>query len=348
LRAWTKEAKLARMSEPRVVADRILIVLLGAIGDVTRGLPFVTRLRRGYPEAKIAWAVEPIAAPLVHGHPALDEVIVFDRPRWPWSVLPFLRQVRRFRPDLTIDLQSHLKSGVITRWSGAPVRLGFHRDNSREGNWRLLTDHVGPFAELSSKLKQFLAFGDWLGLPAAPVDFGLALSGEESARVESLLADVPRPFIAAFLGSSCESRLWFADRTAAVIDRAARRGIATVLVGGPGDVELAAEVEKLAQARVWNLAGKTSLRDLFGIFRHARAAFGPDSGPMHIAAAVGCRVVSLWGATSAARSAPWQSEELVIEGHADCSPCYRKSCPIGRQCMQTIAVERVAQSLLNA
>lgn len=333
------------MDETRVVADRILIVLLGAIGDVVRGLPLLTRLRRGYPEAFIAWAVEPISAPLVQGHPALDQVVVFDRPHWPRTFLPFLRDVRRLRCELTIDLQSHLKSGVISRVSGAPVRLGFDRDQAREGNWRFNTDHVELPEGCTSKLLQFQAFGDWLNLPVGPIDFGLQLASEEEERVEQLLADVPRPFIAAFVGSSCESRLWFPDRTAAVIDRAARRDLATVLIGGPGDVAFAQEVDEQAKARVWNLAGKTSLRDVAGIFSRALAAFGPDSGPMHIASAVGCPVVSMWGATSAARSAPWGSEDGVIVGEAPCMPCYRKTCAIGRQCMQVITVDAVASRL---
>ncbi|HYD48866.1 MAG TPA: glycosyltransferase family 9 protein, partial [Terriglobales bacterium] len=159
---------------------------------------------------------------------------------------------------------------------------------------------------------------------------------------------VPQPFLAAFVGSSCSSRLWFPDRTAAVIDWAARRGIATVLLGGSGDVDFAAEVKALAQARTWSFAGKTSLRELIGIFRRASAAFGPDSGPMHIAAAVGCPVVSLWGATSPERSAPWGSEDLVIAGHADCSPCYRQTCPIGRNCMQEITPEQVVARLISS
>lgn len=329
------------MLEPRVVADRILIVLLGAIGDVTRALPLLMRIRHGYPEAEIAWAVEPLSAPLVQGHPALDRVIVFDRPRGASAYLSFLRELRRFQPDLTIDLQRHLKSGVASRLSGAPVRLGFHRENSREGNWWFQTDLLEPMPHFSSKLEQFLAFGDWLGLPASAIEAGLVPTEEDEARVGQLLADIPRPFVAAFLGSSCESRLWFPDRTAAVIDRIARRGVATVLLGGPGDTGFADEVEALAQARVWNLAGHTTLRDLIGIFGAATAAFGPDSGPMHIAAAVGCRVVSLWGATSPERSAPVGSEDLVILGHADCSPCYKEVCPIRRECMQTITVEQV-------
>ena len=331
----------------RVMSDRILIVLLGAIGDVTRALPLLQRLRHGYPQAHMVWAVEPAAAALVAGHPALDEVLVFDRPRGTRAFLQVLRQIRAQHPDLTLDLQRHLKSGIISRASGAPVRLGFHRRNSREGNWLFNTHAVPPMAHFSSKLRQFLTFADWLEIEETPVAFGLGLSAVEAQRVDTLLADVRPPFVAAFVGSSCESRLWFPDRTAAVADALATQGVGTVLVGGSGDVVFADAVAHTAQAPVTNLAGRTTLRDLIGIFQRACAAFGPDSGPMHIAAAVGTPVVSLWGATSAARSAPWGSESGVINGEAPCSPCYLKRCPIGRLCMEHIPVEAVLEKIVS-
>jgi lipopolysaccharide heptosyltransferase I len=331
----------------KVTPQRVLIVLLGAIGDVTRALPLLDRLRHGYPRAHLAWAVEPAAAPLLHNHPALDQVLLFDRPRGVPAFLPFLRAVRAQRADLTLDLQRHLKSGIITRASGAPVRLGFHRQNAREGNWLFSTHHLAPMAHFSSKLQQFLAFADWLELEPVPVSFGLRVTSDEERRVDTLLQDVPGPFVAAFVGSSCESRLWFPDRTAAVADALAAQGLHTVLVGGPTDSEFAAAVAAAARVPVVNLAGRTTLRDLIGIFTRARAAFGPDSGPMHIAAAAGTPVVSLWGATSAARSAPWGSEDGVVIGEAPCSPCYLKRCPIGRVCMEHIGVEAVLRGIVN-
>ena len=329
-----------------VARPRILIILLGAIGDVVRGLPLLMRLRRAYPEAHITWAVEPLSEPIVRDHPALDEVIVFERKGGARAFAEFLRRLRDVRPDLTLDLQRHLKSGVSSIVSGASLRLGFHRRNSREGNWLFNNAHVPPRPHYSSKLEHFLTFADWLELPPAPVEFGLRLSDAESVRVETLLAPVRRPYVAAFVGSSCDSRLWFADRTARVLESMARRGLTPVLLGGPGDVAFAASIAAECRVPVCDLADKTSLRDLFGIFERCVVAFGPDSGPMHIAAAVGAPVVSLWGATSSERSAPWGNADGVIEGVADCRPCFKKTCPIGRVCMQAIEVEPVLDQLL--
>ena len=330
---------------PAVAASRILIVLLGAIGDVVRGLPLLMRLRRAYPDAHITWAVEPLSEPIVRGHPALDEVVVFERRGGARAFTAFLRRIRAVRPDLVLDLQRHLKSGITSRASGAPLRLGFARANSREGNWLFNNAHVPPRPHHSSKLLHFLTFADWLELPETPVEFGLRPSPAEEARAQELLAGIDRPFLAAFVGSSCESRLWFPDRTARVIEAVAEQGMEAVLLGGPGDVAFAAQVEAASAVPLRNLAGETSLRDLFGIFARAAVAFGPDSGPMHIAAAVGTPVVSMWGATSAARSMPWGSEAGVLQGEAACMPCFRKTCPIGRVCMQAIPVDAAVQRI---
>lgn len=321
-------------------------MLLGAIGDVTRGLPLLQRLRGGYPRAHITWAVEPASAPLLEGHPALNEVLIFDRPRGAGAFVDFLRRVRAQRPDLTLDLQRHLKSGVVSWMSRAPVRLGFHRRNGREGNWLFTTHRLAPMPHFSSKLEQFLRFADWLGVAPVPISFGLHLTAAEEERVEQLLGAVHRPFVAAFVGASWESKQWFPESTAAVSEALAAQGIDTVLLGGPTDVEFAAAVAHHARAPVHNLAGQTNLRDLIGIFQRARAAFGPDSGPMHIAAAVGARVVSVWGATDPARSGPWANEAGIIRGTAPCSPCYLRHCPIGRLCMRNVPPQTVADTLL--
>jgi ADP-heptose:LPS heptosyltransferase len=329
-----------------VPAERILIVLLGAIGDVTLALPLLTRLRHGYPRARIVWAVEPAAAALLQQHPALDEVLLFDRPRGAAAFGRLLRQVRALRPELTLDLQRHLKSGIISRASGAPVRLGFHRRNGREVNWLFNTHRLQPMPHFSPKLQQFLRFGDWLGIEKIPVSFGWRLTAVEERRVEELLSGVPSPFVVGFVGASWQSKEWFAESTALVIEALASRGVSVVLVGGTADEAFADAVVRRTRVPVRNLAGRVTLRELIGIFRRAGAAFGPDTGPMHIAAAAGTHVVSLWGATDPARSAPWGNDAGVIAGSAPCSPCYLRRCPIGRLCMEAISPDVVVGKLL--
>jgi heptosyltransferase-1 len=321
---------------------RVLIVLPGALGDVIRALPLVGRLRRGRPQAQISWAVESPSAPILVGHPWLDGVLVFERARGVRAFLPFLRRVRGVGVDVALDLGRSLKSAVISRASGAPVRLGFARADGREGGWLLANRRISRQGPGRSKLAQFLAFADLLDLPPSPIDFGLTPTPAEVREAEGLTAGLVGPLVAACVGSSCPSRGWFPDRTAAVLEALrGRHGAAAVLLGTPADAAFAGAVVRAAGGLVRDLVGRTTLRQLLAVLARARLAFGPDSGALHLAAALGTPALSLWGATSPVRSAPFGSEALAVSGAAACAPCFLSHCPIGRVCMQAITVEEV-------
>ena len=333
---------------------RILFVLLGSIGDVVRALPLLGRVRRAYPDAHIAWAVEPKSQPLLEGHPWIDQLLVYDRARAPISFPLFLREIRAGKFDLVLDLQRHLKSGIASLVSGARERIGFARENTKELNHLFSTRQIAPQPRMKLKLLQYQAFGDALSIPPAPVEFGFQLPAAERERAEALLADAPRPILGVILGSSWPSRIYFPEVTAEVLRELQGRGDARaslfpVLLGGPEEVELAAEVMRMSgDVPMLNLAGKTRLRDLLAIFPKCAAAFGPDSGPMHMAAAVGCPVVSLWGATAPERSAPWGFAHLALRGEIPCHPCYLRRCPIGRECMRRILPSSVVAAIEGA
>jgi lipopolysaccharide heptosyltransferase II len=319
-----------------------LIVLHGSIGDVTRALPLAFLLRRAYPGAAIAWSVEPAAFPLVEHHPAVDTVILFDRRRW-WRTLgPFLARIRAERFDLVLDLQRHLKSGIISRWSGAPFRLGFHKSDAKELNWLFNNRHISAAGDGLSKLSHYLKFIEFLGIEPGPLDWGIRLTRGEEESVERLLRGVGRPFAAFFVGGRWQSKRWFPLQTAKGAAALRERfGLDVVLLGGNEDAAFAREMESFGLTRMTNHVGRTSLREAVGILAAARLSIGPDTGLMHLSAAVGTPVVSLWGATSPARTGPYGYDDLALRGRAECSPCYLKCCPIGRICMQSIGVEEV-------
>ena len=332
-----------------VRADRILIVLHGSIGDVARAVPLAGLLRRAYPEAWLAWSVEPPALPLVERHPAVDEVLLFERCRWWRGLVPFLRRVRSGHFDLVLDLQRHLKSGLISRWSGAPYRLGFHRRDAKELNWLFNNHHIPLYGEALSKLNHYLKFAELLGIEPYPIEWEFPLTAEEKLNVETILRGVGGRFAVFFLGASWESKQWFAAETAASAAEIRRRyGLDIVLLGGKEDIGFAREVENLSRPRVANCVGRTSLREAVGILSRAAVSVGPDTGLMHLSAAVGTPLVSLWGATSPLRTGPHGFQELVIQGRAVCSPCYLRRCPIGRICMKSIASEEVAAKVGKA
>jgi lipopolysaccharide heptosyltransferase II len=323
--------------------QRILIVLHGSIGDVTRALPVANLLRRGFPKAMLAWAVEPASFPLLEKHPAVNEVIVFDRNHWWTATIPFLRTIRSRRFDLVLDLQRHLKSGLISWWSGAPQRVGFHKLDCKEFNWIFNNLYIAAIGDSISKLDHYLKFVEYLGIEAEPIEWKIKLVPQEESGVARHLARVHRDFAVLFVGSRWESKRWFASQIAACAREIERRyGLDAVLLGSKEDVPLAEQAEAQELSRVVNLTGQTSLREAIGIVAKAAVAVGPDTGLMHIAAAVRTPVVSLWGATSPLRTGPYGFEHLTVQGHAECSPCYLRRCPIGRVCMQSIDIEEVA------
>jgi lipopolysaccharide heptosyltransferase I len=281
-------------------------------------------------------------------------LIIYNR-RAPWSFPLFLYRVRAGGFDLALDLQRHFKSGLISRVSGARDRLGFAAANTKEFNHCFSSRRIEPQPNLRLKLMQYQSFGDLLGLPATPIEFGLEPSAHDLRRTgeiigAEIIGEVTQPLLGVILGSSWESRIYFAEQTAQVIAELHRRhGLTPVLIGGPEDRAIAGEVRgHLAQIEVVDLAGRTGLKDLAGIFRHCRVAFGPDCGPMHIAAAVGCPVVSLWGATAPERSAPWGFADLAIKAPIPCHPCYLRRCPIGRECMHRIEPGEVVAAVERA
>lgn len=333
---------------------RALIILLGSIGDVVRALPLLGRMRRAWPDTHIAWAVEPKAEPILRGHPWLDEILVYDRRRAPWSFLPFLLAVRRAQFDLVLDLQRHLKSGLTAFVSGAKRIVGFAPENVKEFNHRFSTEQIPPQPTLRSKLLQYQAFGDWLELPSSSIEFALKPASRPES-FKSMFGSIGRPVVGVILGSSWPSRIYFPEALATVIrllhgpDDDTGAVFFPVLIGGPDESLIAAEVQQhLEGIPVLDLTGKTALNDLPALFAECDVAVGPDSGPMHIAAAVGCPVVSLWGSTSAERSAPWGFAEFALTAPIKCSPCYLRKCPIDRECMRRISPAVVARTVRKA
>jgi lipopolysaccharide heptosyltransferase II len=335
--------KLAN-AEPK----RILIILHGSVGDVTRALPLANLLRRRFPKAFLAWAVEPACLPLLEQQPAVNEIIVFDRRHWWRDFLPFLRKIRSRRFDLVLDLQRHFKSGLISFLSGAADRLGFNRSDCKELNWIFNNTYIPAVGDEISKLDHYLKFAECLGATAA-IDWGFRLTAEEERTVDKHLARAGESYAALFVGSRWESKQWFPDQIAACARAIQQRyGFDVVLLGSTEDAKAAAEAEACCGIRVTNLVGRTSLREAIGIISRAKVSIGPDTGLMHISAAVGTPVVSLWGATSPSRNAPHRFEQLAIRGRAACSPCYIKKCPIGRLCMRSIATEEISEKVALA
>jgi heptosyltransferase-1 len=332
---------------------RILVVLHGSIGDVTRALPLAAMLRKKFPSAFLAWSIEPACLPLLQGNSAIDEILVLERRVWWRHAGRFLARVRAGKFDLVLDLQRLFKSGFISWWSGADRRLGFHRRDSKEFNWLFNNLHIPACGDDIPKLEHYLRFADYLGVERSAPEWQFNLTAEEQTAAAWHLRHIARDFATLFVGTRWESKQWFPSQMSQCAARLRDDyGLDVVLLGSGDDRTLAGEAEALAAGKLTNLVGRTTLREAIGIIQRSRLAIGPDTGLMHIAAALRIPVISLWGATSPQRTGPYGYGHLVLQGKAACVPCQRRTCPIGRACLQSITPEqiggKIAEVLRNA
>ena len=333
---------LSEVTQPK--SPRILIVLLGALGDVVRGLAVVGAIKSHLPDAKISWLVEPASAGIVELNPGVDEVIVFKRKEGLRGVVDVVSQLRKRRFDVTLDMQRHLKSGLFSWVSRAPKRIGFHPSDTKEGNWLFNNTYIESRGDGHSKIDHYLAFVDCMGLKKpAEVDAGLS-----HITLSSVGGDLSRAlstsYVGLILGSSRYSKDWPEEGYQALLERFDVAGIdQVVLLGDKTKVEMASRLEgRPARIAIVNAVGKTSLRELVAIIHGAKACVGPDSGPGHIAGALGVPHVTLFGPTPSSRNAPRGSEDLSVVSSIGCSPCRRKVCPgLDKLCMRLISPDAV-------
>ena len=328
------------------VTSRILIILMGSVGDVARGLVVVDKLKRIYPKGQIAWLVEPTCAPIVTLHGQIDQVIVFERKRGLRALPQLRRQLRAFKADITLDLQRHFKSGFFSWLSAARRRIGFHSSDSKEFNWLFNNETIAAFANDQPKLLHYLKFVEHLGGDTSePYSFGIASQQHLSAVGQS------SDLVGIVLGSRWKSKDWMMQGYQRLIIKLLEQTeFKLVLLGDRSQVTLAATLEQACRSpRVSNLCAQTSLLELIRIIESCRVCIGPDSGPGHLAAAVATPYVSLFGPTDPRRVAPYRGEDLAVRAAVGCSPCNRKVCPgLNNLCMRLISVEDVYSAVQRA
>jgi len=345
---------------------RILVLRFGALGDVLRTLPAVRLVRRGLPRADITWAVDEGWAGFLDGHPDLDRVLPFPRSRWnrlrrsptEWRRLPGLVREWRGRlrdaaPDLTLDFHGNLRSGVSGRLSGAEVRLGYAGHQQKEGN-RLLTSHRVPAGPRRiSRIERNLALVRALGLPDAPLPGGgLPLSAAARQRAAATVIETlgaAGPYALAVPGVSRRQAYKRppAALLAAGLRAAADRGIRSIVVWGPGERDDARAVLERAGGGA-TLAPPTDLRQLAALLAGARLAITGDTGPLHLACAVGCPVVALYGPTDPLVNAPWGvTHEALWPAGNRYTGVKRRDRRQGFEGLDETAVRRATERLLD-
>ena len=325
----------------------ILIILMGSLGDVARGLALVSGIKTHRPESRITWLVEPKCADLVSLHPQIDHIIVFNRQRTVSAMWKLFKELRIEHFDITLDLQRHFKSGFFSLLSGAKQRIGFHRRNAKELNWLFNNDSIPYFNENLSKLDHYLKFIEHLGLPEPEsLDFGFN-DLQIHQMIPPVVAEIQNTFLAVVMGSSWETKDWSFESYRDLVQQILKKqNRPVVLLGGSDQRDAAAKlIEKTDSSNTIDLTGNPLL-ELTAVLKAAAVAVGPDSGPGHLAAAVGTPYVTLFGPTPALRHVPYGCEHLVVQSDLGCAPCYAKQCPEGHtRCMETIEVEEVVEKI---
>jgi heptosyltransferase-1 len=330
---------------------RILIVLLGAIGDVVRGMNVVGAIKDFDPSSHVTWLVEPASASIVKLNPYIDDVIVFERKKGIRGVLEVRRALRSRRFDVTLDLQRHFKSGLFSWMSRAPQRIGFHRRDAKEFNWIFNTCAVPEQGEEISKIEHYLSFLGPMGIPRPAV----LKSGLEGVSLEQFSPEwrselAPR-YVGVVLGSSWDTKDWPEEGYRALLSRIASIGVQqVVLIGDRSKLDMAGRLQGIAAGvSIVNLVGRTSLQEAVAVIRGAQACLGPDSGPAHISGAVGTPHVTLFGPTSVTRNVPRACESFALVSKVGCSPCKRRVCPgLNKVCMRLITPEQVLEQVKRA
>jgi heptosyltransferase-1 len=354
------------MTESMTVApERLLLVKPSSFGDIIHTLPVLDAIHHSWPRTAVDWIVKPEWVSLLEGHPMLREVLTFPMSWRAWQrTIPLIRQ-RRY--DMVLDLQGLLRSGLLSRFTGAPTRIGFA--NGREGSPWCYTQRVelpcgspmGLDGALSSPMHAPLhAIDRYLHLAReagasirTPVRFPLPSWPDAERWVERCWDEIgilSKEIVCVIHPAArWATKRWPAERFASLADRLViEQGWRVIVVAGAREREQAASVTALMQQPHVDLSGHTSLPQLAALLRRAALLVTNDSGPMHLAVAVGTPVVALFGPTDPAAVGPYGSGHVVLRKGVDCSSCTRQRCVNGLACLTAISVDDVSTAVEGA
>jgi len=323
MRATKSDRLLADVLPLRKPPESLCILRLSALGDATHVLPVVRALQDHWPATRITWIVGKLERRLLQGVDGV-EFIVFDK-RGGWAEVRKLRAALRGRSfDVLLHMQVAARANLLSRLVRAPVRLGWDQGRSRDFHTWFTNGRVAS-VPLQHQVQGFLEFPRALGIAIKQPRWDLPIA--EEARdwaAAQLPGDQPSLLISPC--SSHERRNWRPENYAEVADYAAASlGLRVVLSGGPSDLErnVAAAIEAAMRTESLNLVGKDTLEQSKALLQRATLVLSPDSGPVHIASALGTPVLGLYAATWSRRSGPYNSLDLCVDRYEEAARKYR-------------------------
>lgn len=344
-----------RRGSCRLPRLKILILKPSSLGDVIQALPVLRLLKRHRPESRIYWWIDSALAPLLEGDPDLAGVVRFERRRWiaprHWpEVLAHVRWLRAQRFDWVIDLQSLARTGAFAWLANGSLLVGL--DERREGA-RGFYDLVVPRPSFHTHaVDWYLGVLRALGVPAEGEFVWLPPRPEVADSIRQRWRTDGARWIALQPGARWETKRWPVGHFAELVRRLAAEfaDVRFAILGGPDDAPLAAQIAQAAPTRCLNLAGQTSLPELVEWLRLASVLVTNDSGPMHIAAALGTPLVALFGPTEPRRTGPYGRLDAVLQHRLPCVPCMQARCrwPRPLECLTALEPEAVLARLKQA
>jgi len=341
----------------------ILIIRLGAIGDVIQTLPTITQLKKNFPQARIHWAIEEKSYPIIKDHPGVEfhifpkEKLRMKNPIGAFFHLwMFARSLRDVPIDLAIDLQGLFKSGLVAYLSGPRMKLGFHRFNTREGNCLFLDSTLPPIPERTMHRIDFYqqmipAIGGQLFPLDDPFEFHLTETEEKGFKVLTHRLRIKSPYILLNLGSSKQTKRWSAQGFIQLI-QSIRQNYARhhILLTGSGEADSRFEREilkSLEPQAVQSAVNKTSLRELALLVKNSAFLVSGDSLALHLGSAFRVPSIGLFGGSALAiETKPYWPEYPGLDHPIPCYPCRKKTCS-HHSCMVNLTSSTVFENLLR-
>lgn len=304
------------------LAKNILIIKPSALGDIVLALPALTALRKSFPQAKISWLIRPEYAELLRGHPDLDGVILFDRrllgkswysPNAFGELLGLLRRLRNGRFDLVFDFQGLFRTGFLARVTGCGKRFGMQE--AKEFAHLFYTDRIEQDSSCIHLVDYYLRMAVAAGAQKGRPEFKLH---EDTAAVETVKkllighkVDIDN-YVVLVPGAARDEKCWgvwnFSEIADAIVEKF---GPSIVATGSQGERKLVDILQELAHTNVVNLAGRTTVGELTVLLKRALMVVSNDTGPGHIAGALGVPIVMIFGPTNPARVCPYGRPECV-------------------------------------
>ncbi|MDH5510028.1 MAG: glycosyltransferase family 9 protein [Nitrospinota bacterium] len=329
---------------------RALIIKPSSFGDVIHALPVARAIKLAAPHVKVDWVISDSLTDLVAMFPYVDTFIPFKRARWTkwWrpsvlaDIVAQVREARKKEYGAVIDLQGLLRSGLMTLACRAKVKVGF--STAREGAWLFYNDNIPVTPEAVHAVDRYMSALKALGIENnAGVKYDLVESEEDKAWAES---DLPtEPFVAINPNARWAAKRWPLARFGHLCRELQKKmGYRIVIIGGLDDMADGARLALLAGDWARDLTGKTSPGRLAALLRRAKALFTNDSGPLHLAVAVGTPSVSFFGPTDPAKTGPYGPGHIVLRSGRECSPCFKKTCPYNHECMADIQVSTAVEA----